>query len=154
MQPAVAAEGLKPCYDEETGACNFEADGYRLPTEAEWEYACRAGSDAEYAFGDDARLLRQYGWFVENASKKTQPVGQKKPNAWGLYDMYGNVAEWCNDIYEKGYYAGSPGQNPPRSHGWRQAPVARRCLELAGRLLPLGLSPGRRSRLRGCLLRP
>ena len=106
------AEGLKPCYDEETGACNFEADGYRLPTEAEWEYACRAGSDAEYAFGDDARLLRQYGWFVENASKKTQPVGQKKPNAWGLYDMYGNVAEWCNDIYEKGYYAGSPAQNP------------------------------------------
>jgi formylglycine-generating enzyme required for sulfatase activity len=105
-------EGLKPCYDEDTGRCDFAADGYRLPTEAEWEYACRAGTTAEFSFGDDSGHLKQYAWFGENAGKKTQPVGQKKPNAWGLYDMHGNVAEWCNDVYEKQYYASAPAKNP------------------------------------------
>jgi formylglycine-generating enzyme required for sulfatase activity len=105
-------EGLRPCYDEDTTACDFQADGYRLPTEAEWEYACRAGTDGDYSFGSEPRKLGEFAWFAENASKKTHPVGQKKPNAWGLYDMHGNVAEWCNDIYDKGYYSSSPATNP------------------------------------------
>jgi len=105
-------EGLQPCYDEETGKCNFEADGYRLPTEAEWEYACRAGSQTDYHFGADPRSLEQHAWYAENAAKTTHPVGKKKPNAWGLFDMHGNVAEWCNDLYAEHYYATSPTENP------------------------------------------
>src|SRR5439155_13313759 len=104
-------EGLKPCYDE-SGVCDFQADGYRLPTEAEWEYACRAGTDGDYSFGSEARKLGDFAWLADNAGKRTHPVGQKRPNPWGLYDMHGNVAEWCHDVFGKDYYQTSPENNP------------------------------------------
>ena len=106
------AEGLTPCYNEDTVECNFQASGYRLPTEAEWEYACRAGTTTPYYYGGDPGKLNAYAWFVDNAAKKTHPVAQKKANPWGLFDMMGNVAEWCNDNYAKDAYRTSPASNP------------------------------------------
>jgi formylglycine-generating enzyme required for sulfatase activity len=140
------AEGLEPCYNDDTGDCNFQASGYRLPTEAEWEYACRAGTTQDYFFGNDARKLIEYAWFADNSAKKTHPVGEKKPNAWGLHDMVGNVAQWCNDPYDKDYYEKSPAENPHgpasgdkyvlRGGGWNAA--AERCRSAAR----VGETPG------------
>jgi formylglycine-generating enzyme len=106
-------EGLKPCYNEKTmeWECDYSANGYRLPTEAEWEFACRAGADGPYDFGA-ADKLREYAWFVDNSNARTHPVGQKKPNAWGIYDMYGDVSEWCEDVYSPTYYAESSAVDP------------------------------------------
>ncbi len=106
------SEGLTPCYDLATLACDFDATGYRLPTEAEWEYACRAGTRTKYSFGDAAIGLAKYGWFKGNASKSTHPVGQKPPNPWGLYDMHGNVSEWCHDVYDEAYYEAGASHDP------------------------------------------
>ena len=106
-------EKLKPCYNEKTPDfdCDYAANGYRLPTEAEWEYACRAGTHGSYDFGSEDKL-RQFAWFAGNAADKTHAVGEKKPNRWGIFDLYGNVSEWCEDVYNPTYYKESPPVDP------------------------------------------
>lgn len=95
--------GLKACYsisnDGETVRCDWESDGYRLPTEAEWQYACKAGT-AGYRYGE----LDKIAWYSENSGGSLHEVGRKDPNPWGLYDMLGNVWEWCWDLYDEQVY--------------------------------------------------
>lgn len=106
-----AKEGLAAYYRIEGGNVTIAGgEGYRLPTEAEWEYACRAGSTTRYGFGDDPAALGDYGWVNSNSDSKTHLVAQKRPNAFGLFDMHGNVWEWCWDIY--GLYAAAPATDP------------------------------------------
>ncbi len=130
-------EGLRPCYSSDFRACDFDADGYRLPTEAEWEYACRAGTSTAYSFGTDAAQLGRYAWYKANSHKTTHPVGRKGPNPWGLHDVHGNVAEWCNDWYDEAYYRTAAADAPRgpaagkervlRGGNWRATPEACRC---------------------------
>ncbi len=105
-------QGLTPCYQTEGEHVSWDLtkDGYRLLTEAEWEYACRAGSADRWCFGDEEAQLEAFAWYDKNSKNKPHPVGTKKPNAWGLYDMHGNVLEWCWDWY--GSYSSEYQQDP------------------------------------------
>jgi Sulfatase-modifying factor enzyme 1 len=112
--PDHPADGVKPSRalvlcDELSSRTGREV---RLPTEAEWEYAARAGTNTRCFFGDDTSKLGDYAWFKDNAGGKSHPVGQKKPSPWGLYDMYGNVAEFVSDEHQEDYYAKGPKVDP------------------------------------------
>ncbi len=123
---------------------------YRLPIEAEWEYACRAGSTTRYYFGDDDAWLEAYAWYWKNPGIKQHPVGEKNPNAWGLYDMHGNVWEWCQDWYDENYYKQSPEEDPqgPTSGEYRVmrggswGSIAGHRSAYRGSNLPAFISPG------------
>jgi sulfatase modifying factor 1 len=116
-------------WDDTIGYCKKlsiqEGETYRLPTEAEWEYGCRAGTKTAWCFGIWENILRDYAWYDKNAylirEKYAHQVGLKRPNTWGLYDMHGNVYEWCNDYYEEDYYQQSPTNDPqgPESGSFR-----------------------------------
>ncbi len=116
--------GIDRCYDEETWECDFNNNGFRLPTEAEWEYACRAGTTTMYWSGDTYRDLARAGWYQAVSGAKTHLVGTKSPNPWGLYDMHGNIWEWCNDWWMENYYDITP-ENNPHGPGYSFARIAR-----------------------------
>ncbi len=119
-------EGLAPYYQFDgdnapASVPDWNGVGYRLPTEAEWEYACRAGSTTRYNYGDEAGIPGQFFWHGEGGPGTTHPVGQHPPNALGLFDMHGNALEWCWDGFEANYYKNSPGADPtgPPVSTWR-----------------------------------
>ncbi|UCF16318.1 MAG: SUMF1/EgtB/PvdO family nonheme iron enzyme, partial [Phycisphaerales bacterium] len=133
-----------------------EGKTYRLPTEAEWEYACRAGTKTRFSFGDSDLPLADYAWFDGNADAVRQDyahaVGLKKPNPWGLHDMHGNVFEWCSDYYDEKYYSNSPGVDPTgpasgtsrslRGGSWDSAESGLRCSYRSGYRVDRGLLVG------------
>lgn len=104
-------EGLDTCYtiNEDFAVWNDTSNGWRLPTEAEWEFLAKAGNNFDFPYNSD---LFEYGWFSQNSGLKTQPGGRKQPNENGIYDMNGNVREWCWDFYGRDYYSQSPADNP------------------------------------------
>jgi len=104
--------GVEPCYNLSTGACDFTKNGFRLPTEAEWECACRGNTGSEFNLGDGESALARAAWYNRNSEDKTHPVAQKTANAYGLYDMHGNVWEWTNDWYSKRSYGEAGAENP------------------------------------------
>ena len=126
---------------------------FQLPTEAQWEYACRAGSTTTYCFGDDEARLGDHAWYQDNAGGETHPVGEKKPNAWGLYDMHGNVSEWSADWYASDYYAGSPREDPTGPSSGSDRVLRGGCwCDYAGLCRSAnryGLTPGHRSSVLG-----
>jgi formylglycine-generating enzyme required for sulfatase activity len=108
-------EGLKPFFTinaQSVEVPDWNGPGYRLPTEAEWEYACRARTTTRFSFGDDENLLSEHAWYYENSGSQTHPVGEKKPNPFGLFDMHGNVWEWCWDWFDASYYNKSSQVDP------------------------------------------
>ncbi|MGQ4809267.1 Hercynine oxygenase [Candidatus Entotheonellaceae bacterium PAL068K] len=115
---------------------------YRLPTEAEWEYAARAGTTTDYHFGNDRSQLGKYAWYSKTSGYETHPVGQLQPNAWGLHDMHGNVWEWVQDRYDASYYEQSPARDPRgpsggsarvlRGGSWRHRPALVRSANRGG----------------------
>jgi formylglycine-generating enzyme required for sulfatase activity len=145
-------EGLPPFYrvqGETVEVPDWNGPGYRLPTETEWEYACRAGGTTRYSFGDDPARLGAFAWYDGNSGGQTHPVGQKRRNAWGLYDMHGNVWEWCWDEYEADYYSKKPPAADPlgpsqaatrvyRGGGWGINP------QFCRSALRFGFAPGSR----------
>ncbi|MDD3534767.1 MAG: SUMF1/EgtB/PvdO family nonheme iron enzyme [Candidatus Cloacimonetes bacterium] len=123
LTPAYSIQGLQNPDDWEKSfeqgndawdsvECNWEADGYRLPTEAEWEYAARGASNSPDYLYSGSDNINEVAWYSENAGSQTQAVGKKAPNALGIYDMSGNLFEWCWDLYSKSYYSESPSHNP------------------------------------------
>ena len=124
-------EGLRPCYGAD-GVLVAGGDGYRLPTEAEWEYACRARSTTRFHFGDNPAALGKNAWFAGNSDDETHPVGQWPANAFGLRDMHGNVREWCFDWFDSLYYRMEDMNDPSgplkaafrviQGGGWRSGP--------------------------------
>ncbi len=109
-------EKRSPCYrrDAEKGwVLDARAKGYRLPSEAQWEFACRAGTTTQYHFGDQYQSLSKYAWFnFKSGSNPVRTAGSKLPNAFGLYDMHGNLGEWCQDYYDPKFYRLSESGNP------------------------------------------
>jgi len=96
---------------------------YRLPTDEEWEFAARAGSTSAYSFGNDAYLLGEYAWYIENSGKKTHPVSEKKPNSWGLYDMHGNVQEWTDSTYRRNFLNARKGNKKSRESSKKETRI-------------------------------